>query len=87
MKKMTVEVCVCAECVMNGAMDIIEAIEGLQELKTQLRFNAQISVESVSCIGEPQHAGKGPYVRVNGDILEKANSETVMSRVISELRN
>ena len=86
MKRMTVEVCVCAQCVMNGAMDIIEAIEGLQELKTQLRFNSQVCVVSSSKLGEPDHTADGPYVKVNGIAVERPNSETVMSKVISELR-
>ena len=33
MKKLTVEVCVCTQCVLNGAMHIIESIEGLKKLK------------------------------------------------------
>ena len=44
MKKITVEVCACTQCVLNGAMHIIESIESLKKLKVQLRMNAQIAI-------------------------------------------
>ena len=52
MKKLTVEVCVCTQCVLNGAMHIIESIEGLKKLKTQLRMNAQVDVVTTSGLVE-----------------------------------
>ncbi len=36
MKKVNLEVCVCTECVMMGAMEIIDAIEGLKSLETDM---------------------------------------------------
>ena len=30
MKRLDVKVCVCTQCVMNGAMEIVESIESLQ---------------------------------------------------------
>lgn len=86
MKRTIVEVCVCADCVMHGAMDIIEAIEGLQKLKTQLRFNSQIQVTNITCTCGKKHKGIAPVICINGETLERANSQTVMSKVIAELR-
>ena len=83
MKRLIVEVCVCPECVMMGAMDIIEAIVSLKKLKTQLRLNTQVQVITKSCIGDPKHGSDSPVVVINGDRLVCANSQTVMEKIIS----
>ena len=80
MKKLTVTVCVCTECVMNGA---IESIESLNKLKVQLRLNTQIDVQTSKCIGEPKHGDKSPMVEINGEYIENANAETVMAKIIA----
>lgn len=82
MKKLIVEVCVCTECVMKGAMDIIESIESLKKLKVQLRFNTQIQIVMNKCLGEAKHGTASPLVKINGELLERANSETVMAKII-----
>ena len=80
MKRMTVEICVCTKCVMHGAMDIIESVEGLKKLKTQLRLGSQIEIETKNlCKGEDVY----PLVCINGERMERASSETVMAKVIS----
>ena len=38
MKRLIVEVCVCPECVMMGAMDIIEAIESLEKAENPVEI-------------------------------------------------
>ena len=44
MKKISLEVCVCTECVMMGSMEIIDAIEGLKSLETDLYQDLDIDV-------------------------------------------
>ncbi len=83
MKRADVEVCVCTECMLNGSMDIIESIESLGKLKSQLKLNTQIQVETSKCIGDAKHGDKSPVVSVNGKIFEKATSENIMSYIIS----
>lgn len=83
MKKLVVEVCVCTECVMKGAMDIIESIESLKKLKVQLRMNTQIQVEMSKCLGEARHGEHSPRVRIGGEMMEHADSETAMARIIN----
>lgn len=82
MKKLTVEVCVCTQCVLNGAMHIIESIESLKKLKVQLRMNTQVNIVTSSSLVEGKHADLAPVVRINGEIIEKATSETVMARIL-----
>ena len=83
MKKLTVTVCVCTECVMNGAIDLIESIESLNKLKVQLRLQTQIEVNTSKCIGEPRHGDHSPVVEINGEKIENANAETVMAKIIA----
>lgn len=83
MKKLVVEVCVCTQCVLNGAMDIIESVESLQKLKVQLRLNAQIQVVTTTSLGEGKHAHAAPVVAINGEIIEHAHSETIMSKIVA----
>ena len=83
MRRADVEVCVCSECMLNGSMDIIESIESLSKLKSQLKLNSQINVETSKCIGEAKHGEKSPVVSINGNIFEHATSENIMSYIIS----
>ena len=83
MKKVNVEVCVCTQCVLNGAMHIIESIESLKKLKVQLRLNTQVNITTCTNLVEGTHPDISPVVRINGDLIENADSETVMERIIA----
>lgn len=84
MKSIEVKVCVCTHCVMNGAMDLIENIESLQKLKSQLRFNAAIKINAEECLCDKEkHGALSPLVCVDGEFLENANAETVTAKIIS----
>ncbi|MEG0691794.1 MAG: hypothetical protein RR444_01805 [Oscillospiraceae bacterium] len=84
MKSLEVKVCVCTHCVMNGAMDIVESIESLQKLKTQLRFNTAVKVLANECLCDKmEHGDCSPLVYVNGEVLANATSETVTAKIIS----
>lgn len=83
MKRLDVKVCVCTQCIMSGAMDIVESIESLQKLKSQLRFNATINVIANERICKKDGADMSPIVIVNGEIIEKATSETVTAKIIT----
>lgn len=45
MKSIRVVVCVCTQCIMNGAMDIIESVESLKKLKYEMRHGVKIEVD------------------------------------------
>lgn len=82
MKKISVEVCVCTQCVLNGAMHIIESIESLKKLKVQLRMNAQVAIVTSPSLVQGKHPDISPVVKINGELIEKASSETVMEKII-----
>ena len=83
MKKVTVEVCVCTQCVLNGAMHIIESIESLKKLKVQLRLRTQVNIVTSPSLMDGKHPDSAPVVRINGELFERADSETVMEKVLS----
>ncbi|MEQ8153724.1 MAG: NAD(P)H-dependent oxidoreductase subunit E [Clostridiaceae bacterium] len=90
MKNLNVEVCACTECVMNGSMDIMEAIEQLKEtsheLKGQYHTDIEINITPVKCLGEEKHGISSPRVSINDSIFEKTNSETIMAEIISAMK-
>lgn len=91
MKKIKVEVCVCTGCVMNGAPEILEAIESLQELKNQMNpyepeEESSLEVVTNRCLGGDNHHDKSPLVSIDGELFPRANSETIMSHLITKTR-
>lgn len=86
MKKVNLEVCVCTECVMMGAMEIIDAIESLKSLETDLYKDLDIEVKTASSVCAPKKPHASPVVKINGERYEKSNSATIMAK-ISEMAN
>lgn len=85
MQRIDVKVCVCTQCVMNGAMDIVSSIEGLQKLKNQLRFHTAIKVDDTKCLCQKSDTELSPLVVVNDLRIEKATSEIVTAKIISDI--
>lgn len=87
MKKLTVEVCACNECIMMGAMEIMENIESLKKLKIQLRLNAQIDLIMNKRVCGDLGENVCPVVVINGEVITNANPETVMEKIIKLTQN
>lgn len=93
MDKIKVEVCVCTGCVMNGAINIIESIESLQDLKRQLNNNAdddseyEVELSTNKCLGACSHPEMFPYVIINERPFPKASTENIMSAIISHFQS
>ena len=83
MNKLEVKVCVCSSCVMKGAIDIIDSIENLNEVRDITHLNCNIEIKPVKCIGFPNHGKKSPIVQIGDSIIENANMETVMSHIMA----
>lgn len=83
MKRLDVKVCVCTQCIMNGAMDIVESIENLQKLRNQLRFNMTINVIANECFCGDDDSDCSPIVIINEEKICKATSELVTEKIIS----
>ncbi len=83
MAKITVEVCAGTHCVMMGSMNIIDAVHSLQELHTAHKPACEVEVVAIPCTLMCKHEEKeGPFVRVNGKLIEQAESEAVMAAIM-----
>lgn len=84
MKSIEVKVCVCTHCVMNGAMEIVESIESLQKLKSQLRFHTTVKINATENLCQKNgHGFSSPLVMINEEVIERATSEMIASKIIS----
>ena len=82
MKRLQVEICACNKCIMMGAMEIMENIESLKKLKTQLRLQTQIDVSMDKKLCGELNDDAAPVVLINGEVIEHATPETVMEKVV-----
>lgn len=84
MKSIEVKVCVCTHCVMNGAMEIVESIESLQKLKSQLRFHTNVKISAAESLCQKDgHGSASPLVIINNEVIERATSEMIAAKIIS----
>ncbi len=86
MEKIIVEICICTECVMHGAMDLMESVENLTEI-FQHEDNdfeqREIEIITNKCIGEPKHSHECPKIKINDQVYIKAKSQNIMSAVLA----
>jgi NADH:ubiquinone oxidoreductase subunit E len=82
LKKITVEVCACNRCIMMGAMDIMESVESLKKLKTQLRLNTQVELIMDKKICGDLGDEVSPVVSINGEMMTRATPQSVMEQII-----
>ena len=85
MKRLDVNVCVCTQCVMNGALEIAETVKSLQKLKNQLRFDTSVRVNATEKLCDGTQNDASPLVVVGGEPIEKATSDMVMAKIISKI--
>ncbi len=78
-----VEVCAGTHCTMMGAMNILDAIHSLEELQHQMENPCDIRVEAVPCMNLCREQVHGPFVRVEGELISHAESESVMAAIMA----
>ena len=71
--------------VKTAAVDIIEAVESLRDLKSIIKRGTKINVTMHKNLGGQSHPNVAPVVRVNGSEYRRTNCETVMSQVLAEI--
>jgi len=90
MNNLNIEICVGTKCVMNGAMDIMQSIENLKEISSELseQYNSdiEINITTVKCLEGAKHHCSSPWVSINGEIFENTNSETIMAEIIDRMK-
>ena len=83
MRKISVEVCAGTHCTMMGTMDIIDAVHSLEEIREGMDNPCEIQVSAVPCMNLCKEDIQGPFVRVDGTLIQRAESEAVMSAIMS----
>ena len=58
-------------------------IRDVYKRQVQLRLNTQVNITTCTNLVEGTHPDLSPVVRINGDLIENADSETVMERIIA----
>lgn len=86
MKELKVEICVCTECVMKGAMELADSVEGLKKVKQHLGYEGEIHIDMDKCLGEAKHGEDSPLIAVDGELIRNANSETVMEIIVGKMK-
>lgn len=83
MGKIVVEVCAGTHCIMMGSMDIIDAVHSLEEIRQDIENACEIVVTAIPCMNLCKGSVHGPFVRVDGELIEQAESEAVMAAIMS----
>lgn len=87
MPKILVEVCAGTHCTMMGAMDIISAVEGLAEMRSELGSECEIEVRPVPCNHTCDKRDLAPVVFVDGEMMTNTDTESVMEKVSAIARD
>jgi len=82
MGKIVVEICAGTHCTMMGAMNIMDAIHSLEDFRQGMENACEIEVRAVPCMNLCRQDACGPVVRVDGRLIERAESENVMAAVM-----
>jgi NADH:ubiquinone oxidoreductase subunit E len=64
---LTVELCMGTACHLMGTQDLMDALDSLP---AEMRL--QIEVKGITCY---KNCGKGPNVKINGELLNNATPE------------
>lgn len=81
MRTITVEVCVCTQCVLHGAMNIIESVESMRKLKYEMRHKTRVELSTISA----RHPESSPLVKINGEAMENCTCQQVMESIVSQV--
>lgn len=80
--RVEVEICVCASCVLCGAMDLVDTVEVLGTLRSRLHCHARVETKLSPHLGQGSHRFGAPYARVNGKLLENTVCENLMAAIL-----
>lgn len=83
MKSILVEVCAGTHCTMMGSMNIMDAIQSLEEFRGGISTLCDIEVEVIPCMNLCRDTVQGPFVRVDGLLIPQAESESVMAAIMA----
>ena len=84
--RIIVEICTGTHCTLMGSIDIMDAVASLSEIQHEAEPSCEIEVRPIPCPDTCQNGQLSPMVRVNGQTLFKADSETVMALILDLIK-
>lgn len=85
--KIIVEVCAGTHCVLMGSMNIMDAVHSLEELRRDLTHPCEVELLAIPCMNLCKEGAHGPFVRVDGQLIEGGESENVMAAIMDVCMN
>ena len=85
---MKVQVHMGSRCMLYGAMNILEQLESLEELRLAepWRFNEEVlEIEAVPCSVNCKTDRISPVVIIEGESIHRATSQQIMEKVMSKI--
>ena len=83
MANIIVEVCAGTHCVMMGSMNIIDAVHSLDEIRKEAAQCCEVEVKPVPCMNLCKDGAHGPFVLVDGTLIEGGESDSVMAAIMA----
>jgi NADH:ubiquinone oxidoreductase subunit E len=75
---LTVELCMGTACHLMGAQELMDAVDSLP-----VEMRLQIEVKGITC---HKKCGKGPNVKINGELLNNATPEKLKEVLQNKLQ-
>ena len=82
MAHIIVEVCVGTHCVLMGSMNLMDAVQSLEEIRQGLENACTVEVRPIPCMDLCRDGDHGPFVRVDGQLVAGGESEQVMAAIM-----
>lgn len=76
------KLCVCTACIMNGATEILTAVEHIQQLETQLGLIPSLEITTYIHHDAQDHHTMGPMVQIGGIPYQKATPQLVLRQLM-----
>ncbi len=75
---LTIEICMGTSCHLMGTQDLVDVLDALSEDQRK-----QIEIKGVTCF---KNCGKGPNIRINGELLNNASPERLLEVLQANLQ-
>jgi NADH:ubiquinone oxidoreductase subunit E len=76
-----IEICIGTTCHLMGAADILNVLEILRDGVD----DAVLDISLATCLGDGECTG-GPKVRVDGQLLTRATTDSVKEAIVNRIR-
>ena len=82
MEPLEVKICMNTQCMMKGAMDIMDQIESLNDIVGDRNLTRGINIEAVPELEGSSDPDMCPVVQIGDLVVKQATTENVMSVIL-----